>query len=832
MISLPAFIWTGKQIIDAFASVPSDYSPCEDILFSAKSFLAIVTNIENNGINFFSSLFEANKTVDCHTIICLYKDCLTNQEYLKKLISLEQQYSPRINIKVLLLNNQEDILSSIFCINTLDNKTLLSLGSFLKNGNYLTSNPKANNMTRTNLGFSPEDELLEVFYKWYECLWLEDTSSLTESLNNPSVVSLLTRNGESEQKSFDNLEINNKENKPVNVTPVININNKNENLGNVSPTKSLNIFRQDPFVLEIARIYELGEIVTLDRKNSIPPLDVPIKAEWVGVKGLETIGELTQEIRYRISVIDEALLRQIEKKKTSVRDLINNFTFSMGDNLRWMPLEAKPLFVKELDRVNKEGKELIKQILGDNIWKYLNERKVKIKEDVQKIQNKFVDKIKSESNQLYIFTEEDFQLDLFREENPSQLDLSRETVLSKEPVYIRNILSQIAKRLTKAKECNFIPSVNYNKISFNYKESKWSSPWSQVLKFLTSIAEFFRKNTYEVFLRHTPSINYKEYIQAMNVCGDGLIQLIGVDNFSYVQKQSLQTLEYITKMEIEAETIPTEEGKKLFNKCIEVFNLIKSNTLNTEQLTQAGQLMPLDPDWSEIAGQFVYIPAGEFMMGSGSSEYDYIYEHFGSNKDTKPLHQVRISRHFEMGQYPVTQQQWETVMGNNPSFSKGATLPVECVSWEDAQVFIQVLNSKSSKYLYRLPTEAEWEYACRAGTTGDYSGNLNLMGWYGENSGGSTTHPVGQKQPNAWGLYDMYGNVEEFCQDWYDPEYYAFSPVVDPQGADSGVHRVMRGGSWDTHPAYCCSGTRHSISPDYSDFYFGFRLVRTVRSVS
>jgi formylglycine-generating enzyme required for sulfatase activity len=179
---------------------------------------------------------------------------------------------------------------------------------------------------------------------------------------------------------------------------------------------------------------------------------------------------------------------------------------------------------------------------------------------------------------------------------------------------------------------------------------------------------------------------------------------------------------------------------------------------------------------------FARISAGEFQMG------------FGNSGDESPVHRVKISRDFEMGKCEVTQAQWQAVMSNNPSSFKGDNLPVENVSWNDAQEFIRKLNQADSKYQYRLPTEAEWEYACRAGTTGDYAGNLDDMAWYSNNSG-SKTHAVGQKQANKWGLYDMHGNVWEWCQDWYDSNYYRQSPGADPTGPTAGSIRVYRGGS-------------------------------------
>ncbi|MBF0229865.1 MAG: SUMF1/EgtB/PvdO family nonheme iron enzyme [Desulfamplus sp.] len=209
--------------------------------------------------------------------------------------------------------------------------------------------------------------------------------------------------------------------------------------------------------------------------------------------------------------------------------------------------------------------------------------------------------------------------------------------------------------------------------------------------------------------------------------------------------------------------------------------------------------------------KFAYIPAGTFMMGSPVSEPDRI------NNETQ--YQVRLTEGFFMQTTEVTQGQWKAVMGSNPSkFSNcGDNCPMESVSWEDAQKFINKLNQNGDGRQYRLPTEAEWEYACRAGTTGAYSGNLNSMGWYGENSG-DTTHPVAQKQSNAWNLYDMHGNVWEWCQDWYGDYVFGFPP-------ETGSVRVVRGGSWNFNAYYCRSAYRGKYGPSDRYGYLGFRVV-------
>ena len=216
-----------------------------------------------------------------------------------------------------------------------------------------------------------------------------------------------------------------------------------------------------------------------------------------------------------------------------------------------------------------------------------------------------------------------------------------------------------------------------------------------------------------------------------------------------------------------------------------------------------------------VSMEFVLIPAGSFDMGSPDSEKE-------RDSDEGPVRTVQIAKAFYIGKYEVTQDQYLAAMGTKPSKFSGQNLPVETVSWDEAAACCRKIGG-------RLPTEAEWEYACRAGskTRFCYGDDLNdaqlgEYAWYSGNSG-STTHAVGQKKPNAFGLYDMHGNVYEWCSDWFAA--YANAQTVNPVGASSGQSRVCRGGGWIVNARFCRSANRHVFSPEFRSVGLGFRVV-------
>lgn len=275
---------------------------------------------------------------------------------------------------------------------------------------------------------------------------------------------------------------------------------------------------------------------------------------------------------------------------------------------------------------------------------------------------------------------------------------------------------------------------------------------------------------------------------------------------------------------------------------------VKDESYENIQINDSSKAIPNNLQ-NSIGIEFVLIPAGEFDMGTPSSEVE------GKIYDSGPVHHVKILTAFYMGKYQVTQKQWRSIMGNNPSDFKGDNLPVEMVSWYDVQDFIKKLNQKESTNKYRLPSEAEWEYAARAGTKtryffGDDESMLEDYAWYSENSGSrppkkgdyygydeddlfqnkwnGKTHAVGEKKPNQWGLYDIYGNVDEWVQDNRHINYNGAPTDGGSWESRGDRQRVYRGGYWMDQVRICTSARRGSFEPDVPAHSFGFRLLRVL----
>jgi len=225
---------------------------------------------------------------------------------------------------------------------------------------------------------------------------------------------------------------------------------------------------------------------------------------------------------------------------------------------------------------------------------------------------------------------------------------------------------------------------------------------------------------------------------------------------------------------------------------------------------------------NSIGMAFVALPIGSFVMGG-----DPVSEQADENET--PKHKVTFEKPFALGKFTVTQTQWQEIMGTNPNRFIGKDHPVETVSHGNACEFITRLNQRENTTVYSLPTEAQWEYAARAGSQSAYCfgpdrSRLVEFAWCKKNSDNST-HPVGLLSPNDWGLFDMHGNVHEWCADWFDRSYYTKAPARDPGGPDRGLAKVLRGGDWGSEDWYCRCAIRSLSSPDRLSPRVGFRVL-------
>ncbi len=279
-------------------------------------------------------------------------------------------------------------------------------------------------------------------------------------------------------------------------------------------------------------------------------------------------------------------------------------------------------------------------------------------------------------------------------------------------------------------------------------------------------------------------------------------------------EEALQRIEHFNQ--------PTAPSIKAVTKSVKISKVVvkkkerqKPKAIPQEKSKQAliAEALAKKEQW---VGKMIMLKPDCLQMGSDNG-----------SRDEQPVHKVCITQSYELGQYEVTQAQWKAVMGKNPAHFNGADRPIENVSWHDVQNFIAQLKQKTGLD-YRLPTEAEWEYACRAGSDAEYcGGDVNSVAWY-EGNANAKTHAVGLKRANSLGFYDMSGNVWEWVEDGYDERYYRHSPTNDPKGAIGATSRVYRGGSWYNGASYNRATNRDYDNPSNRDRNLGFRLARTL----
>jgi formylglycine-generating enzyme required for sulfatase activity len=349
--------------------------------------------------------------------------------------------------------------------------------------------------------------------------------------------------------------------------------------------------------------------------------------------------------------------------------------------------------------------------------------------------------------------------------------------------------------------------------------------WNHLQKDLENVPEPAHKiELYQAYLMDADNRNHRE--EAEDIIEDLQAQLAAARKAEAAKAESLRKKEAAARAEaerLEREAQAAEQARLEAERLEREGDAAEQPRLEDERRhleaeVEAARKKAEDDARKKGLPDMVFVKGGTFQMGS--NEHD----------SEKPIHNVTLAD-FEIGKYPVTQKLWTEIMGKNPAKFKGDDLPVENVSWHDAQDFLQKLNARFPGMDYRLPTEAEWEYAACGGEKGAkdhfiYAGSNNLdeVGWYDKTSG-SKTHPVGGKKPNQLGLYDMSGNVWEWCADWYGA--YHSGPVNNPTGPAKGSARVLRGGGWYDGADHCRVAYRDFNTPGYRHYYLGFRVARS-----
>ena len=412
--------------------------------------------------------------------------------------------------------------------------------------------------------------------------------------------------------------------------------------------------------------------------------------------------------------------------------------------------------------------------------------------------------------------------------DPEPLINGSESVLASRPAIAESVMSGLAKKPEdRPKTCLAVLEKKSNRVELGGR----ASPRADETESIAAVNEDSNIRMTKGFSTTESLRSENSEIECLRRRVDAKIQKKAIDELPDFESEKNELNDILFKAELLLESKLWSDALSEFavyvNKASDL--LLRHKGIEEAKLAvaKAEALMPKHGDVKtvllpgNVPLKMVYVASGSFDMGSPIEEI--------GRCDDELLHRVNLTRGFWLGKFPVTQRQWESVVGFNPSYYKGLDNPVEMVSWNDCQKFIAKCNQELQKEFggeVRLPTEAEWEYACRAGSRGAYggTGKLDDMGWYDNTffGFGLKTKEVGLKSSNAWGFYDMHGNVWEWCQDWYGA--YSTEEVTNPIGPASGDYRVLRGGSWRSINNGCRSASRTITKPWFRDFNFGFRL--------
>lgn len=487
----PPFLWPEPRILDQICSYEQD-PPFEAVARASDSVFGIVSSLSGGGIDLLKSWLKDKNEFQARLIIAVYPACLTHQDDLTRLLGVTERYPKQLTARIRPYRSASDRPTNTLCFLEQRSGVVYMVTGQMEN---LGFDPWPEG--KLGFVFRADATLVESFSRYFNWLWANSQDLSARGVTQ--IPNLVIPEGSAEAaqrwgeyfntclKSPSDGEMPGKD---------IQINLETGGVDGVSVdgratpliTDEIGIPRLDSLAESIARLYEKGSLVSIDKLSRIPPLDAPLDPSWFGDASEIQRGNVTRRVSMRISIIDEKTLKEIDKRRQALRVLLNRFTFGLSDNMRWMPHQARALFESELERVNEEGQKLVSDLLKGDVAGFIKQ-KLKI--------------LVSDINAMY-------------------KELGSQGVVTEEVV--TRVTNSLQERLTKAQSANFMPKLTYSGVTFNVIDNTWASPWGQAYSLLSDIAIFPRKALTDPFFLRGIKVPEDNLIEAMNVADDDLFR--------------------------------------------------------------------------------------------------------------------------------------------------------------------------------------------------------------------------------------------------------------------------------------------------------------------
>lgn len=474
----PPFLWPEPRVLVGHHTY-LNRTAVEQLCASAEAMFGLVTALTESGIALLESTFDSNPSLRCRLVISVYPTCRTGEHDLERLREMVRAHDSRLDARVRPYPSVTDRPTNAFCLKKPGGDTFIAIGPSENLG--LDHAPEG----KIDFVFRAEASLVETFRRYFDWLWANSAElDSTRVIQIPALV--LPEGTAAAQEAWDRylaacaaatgIEVQ----QHATVDP-----DTGEVVVEESATETIGIEKLDPFTDEVARIYDRGSLVSIDKYGRTPPLDAPLNPAWFGDEAETHRGAITRKVTMRVSIIDEGTLKEIEKRRKGIRNLLNRFSLALADNMRWMPSAAQPLFEAELHRLNEEGRGLLEKLFHGDVAAFVSGKRDAVRHDLEAMGK-----------------------ELGR-------DVARENVIDQ-------VMNRFKERLSSAATGSLLPSVTYSAITFKPTASNNSSPWGQAYTLLHDLARFPRRAITDPFFFRGLRVNEEDLLDAMNVADDAL----------------------------------------------------------------------------------------------------------------------------------------------------------------------------------------------------------------------------------------------------------------------------------------------------------------------